>query len=279
VEGGELRVLVTGASGGLGRYVLRELKMNGYEVFAPSSSEMPVQNRLYVLNTIEHAQPQAILHLAALANVDRCSTEPELAMAVNALGTMHVAEAAVFKRIRLVYASTNDVFSECVGGPFSEDRVPVPGMPYSSTKLTGELAVRAVGGYAIRANFFTRHCNAKKSFVDYVLTSAKKEDPFPCYTNVLSTPVHASTLAKRLVDALMTPETGVLHLCSYNFMTRAEQAEAILRAYGLPTDRISPVPLLERRGRPLDARLTSIFGGVVGSIADEIKKLVTLEPL
>ena len=274
-----MRVLVTGASGGLGRYVVAELRAFGHETLIPSSTELPVHIQDGVARYMrDTARLDGIVHLAGLANVDRCSDEPELAMDVNALGAWHIARAAQ-GRIPLAYASTNDVFSECDGGPFGEDRTPVPGMPYSWSKLCGEMAIVGAGGFAVRANFFTRKCNAKQSFVDYVLTSTQEGKKFNCYTNVQATPVHASTLARTLVDGLLSHRSGVLHLCTSDYVHRGEQAEKILTAYGLPTDGIVPVEMINRRGRPLDARLTSMRGGIVGTVDEEIQKLVQAEPL
>lgn len=273
-----MRVLVTGASGGLGTYVVAELQKRGQEALTPSSTELPVELLSAVRCFVADNKPDAIVHLAGVANVDKCSTEPDRAMAVNAIGARNIAEVAR-RGLPLGFASTNDVFSECDGGPFDENRSPVPGMAYSWSKLCGEMAIVAVGGIAIRANFFTRRCNAKQSFVDYVLTSAQSGKKFNCYTNVLATPVHASTMARALVDGILSQQTGVLHLCTSDDVHRADQATRILKAYGLPTDGIVPTVMTDRRGRPLDARLTSVRRGIVGTVDEEIQKLVMSEPL
>ena len=54
---------------------------------------------------------------------------------------------------------------------------------------------------------------------------------------------------------------------------------AICRAYGLRADLAVEVDLEDRRGRPLDARLASVRGGTVGTVSDEIVKLIAAEPL
>lgn len=275
-----MRVLVTGGSGGLGRYVVRALSARGLDVLAPGRDALDITRQEDLRAYVAYERPEAVVHLAALANVDRCSEDPVLATRTNATATRHLVETCGGRLVRpFVYMSTNDLFSECAGGPFSESCDPAPGMAYSWSKYAGELAVLTVGGLAVRANFFTRHCRAKLSFAAYVIQNAGAGIPFRCYTNVRAAPVFAGTLAERMVDALLSGRAGVLHVASTDSVSRDEQARLLCRAYGLPEDGIMPVPLLDRRGRPLDARLTSERGGLVGTVAEEVAKLVREEPL
>mgnify|MGYP001604612726 CR=1 FL=1 len=276
-----MRVLVTGGSGGLGRYVVPALLARGFEVKAPSHAELDITCEESVRTSLATLSPQVIVHLAALSNVDRCFYEPEEASRLNVLGTEHLVRWARRGPLAsFVYMSTNDVFSECrEGGPFDESRTPAPGMPYSWSKWAGEQAVLAIGGLVIRANFFTRHCNAKQSFAAYVIENAREGRKFACYTNVLATPIFAGTLAERIGDAVQAGAAGILHIATRDAVSRVTQAEEICKAYGLPTNKIQSAPLLDRRGRPLDARLTSLREGLVGDVAEEIGKMVREEPL
>lgn len=274
-----MRVLITGGSGGLGRYVPRALLSRGAVVLAPRHEDLDITSPDALRAYIEQSRPTAVVHLAALANVDRCTEKVEEAVSVNSIATHRLAWACADARLLLVYMSTNDVFSECQDGPFSESRIPAPGMAYSWSKYVGEVAVVVAGGLAVRANFFTRHCRAKQSFAAYVVNSAHAGTPFPCYTNVIATPVFAGTLAEKMVEALLRGERGILHIASSDSVSREEQARRICQTYGLPADGIVPTELTARRGRPLDARLTSERGGLVGTVEGEIAKMAREEPL
>lgn len=271
-----MRALVTGSRGGLGTYVVRALEAAGYDVLDPPRTELDFTDREGVDLYLGALRPAVIIHLAALADVDRCGTHLEEAVRANVLATQYLVASA---RCPLVYMSTNDVFSECLDGPFDEGRTPAPGMPYSWSKFAGEQAVLAVGGLVVRANFFTRRCNSKRSFVAYVLEHAVRGVPFDCYTNVCTCPVFAGTLATVLVRSSTEDCRGVLHVATEDAVNRAEQAEKICEAYGLSSLGVRPVPLRDRCGRPLDARLTSVRGGIVGTVSSEIQKLVQAEPI
>lgn len=275
-------VLVTGGAGGLGRYVVRELLRRGVAPVAPPREALDVTSRGAVdvfVGSVGRGLA-GVMHLAALADVDRCADDPVAAALQNAAATSNVAAACAKRGVSLVYMSTNDVFSEVSSpGPFCESDLPAPGMAYSWSKFAGEAAVLAAGGLVVRANFFTRHCRAKRSFATYVLGGARGEHPLLCYENVLASPVFAGTLAERLVDAFLSGERDVLHVASSDWTSRADQARAICRAYGLSDEAVVPTRLTDRRGRPLDARLRSERRAPAGTVAEEAAKLAEEESL
>ena len=86
--------------------------------------------------------PDVVVHLAAYTAVDRAETEPDLAHAVNAIGTANVAAAAARAGAHLVYTSTDYVFDGTKATGYVEDDAPCPRSVYGRTKLEGELACR-----------------------------------------------------------------------------------------------------------------------------------------
>ena len=81
-----------------------------HEVLGTDIGNMPVDDRDAVLTTFADFRPELVLHGGALTAVDRCETEADLAFAVNAVGTRHVAEAAALVGAHVVYVSTDYVF-------------------------------------------------------------------------------------------------------------------------------------------------------------------------
>jgi UDP-glucose 4-epimerase len=87
----------------------------------------------------------AVVHLAAVADVNDVLASPETAERVNARGTLSVLEAARRAGVtRVVYASTIWVYSDCVPDEVDEDTLLAPPSHlYTSTKLAGELYCKA----------------------------------------------------------------------------------------------------------------------------------------
>jgi len=278
-----VRVLVTGGSGGLGRYVVRALEGKA-EVFAPSHKHVDITWNVDVLRFFCYVKPHVVVHLAAMANTAMCETHGHSAYKINARGTVNVVRACAEAKARLIYMSTDAVFAG--EGPHPEDKTPSPdvlvgskregeGSIYGFTKLGGEQAVAALGndGLIVRANFFTRHCNGKTSFAEYVAREARIPRFFHCYEGVVSTPVFAKTLAERIVQAVVEREHGILHVASSDSVNRVEQARMICEAYGLPTNTIVVDSTKASDGRLVAPR------GVRGTVREEIAKMVKEEPL
>ena len=272
-----MKALITGASGGLGRYVCRTATGLGWTVLSPSHKDLNLTCPDKVGVYLEENAPDVILHLAALTNVDRCQQASQATVQLNVLSTLHLARA----KKRLVFMSTNDVFSELVDadidGPYADQMIPAPGNVYAWSKFAAEQAVLAAEGVVVRANFFTRHCSSKESFVAYVLRNANERRPFDCYTNVVSSPIFAETLAKALCT-LTAGQSGVFHVSTVDSINRHEQAQEICRAYGLDASFAQPKLLENRAGRPLDARLTPSACIEQLYVNDEIDKLRKAEP-
>jgi nucleoside-diphosphate-sugar epimerase len=80
-----------------------------------------------------------VFHLAALSSVPRSVAEPERTYAVNAVGTVRVAEAA--RRVgvrRVVYSASSSAYGASERLPKVESDVPEPVSPYAASKLAGE---------------------------------------------------------------------------------------------------------------------------------------------
>mgnify|MGYP001559542972 CR=1 FL=1 len=274
-----MRALITGASGGLGRYVCQVADALGWETLTPSHTAFDLTVRDSVRDYLNLTTPDVVLHLAGLANVDRCQQHPQEAVQLNTLGTLHLTKLAK----RVVYMSTNDVFSELpdagTPGPYSFDDTPAPGNAYTWSKYAGEQAVLACNGAVVRANFFTRFCRAKESFVAYVLRNAQGRQSFDCYTNVIACPVFARTLAETLCSLAAGASRGVFHIATADSVNRLEQARMICEAYGLDGSFARGKLLENRDGRPLDARLIPNTGLEPLFVKEEIDRLQEAEPL
>lgn len=146
-------VAVTGASGGVGRALVRLLVEQGHtvraavrrpeqEILVESLGAQPFQADLTAPGTLERLVEGAdvVHHLAAWMGAPAGQAE-----AVNVEGTRAVARAAAAAGVkRLVLASTMAVYGPVTSGNVTEDRPLVSvGDPYADTKLRGEEAARS----------------------------------------------------------------------------------------------------------------------------------------
>jgi GDP-4-dehydro-6-deoxy-D-mannose reductase len=89
-----LRILVTGATGFVGRWLVKELGAAGHEpIAAPSSAELDISDADGVTRFIDVARPDAVAHFAGVAYAPDASRDPSRAFRVNELGTRVVISA------------------------------------------------------------------------------------------------------------------------------------------------------------------------------------------
>ncbi len=131
-----MKVLVTGARGMLGTDLCLELGKK-HEVLAFDLAEADL-TKPQAIDALVNARPDAVVHAAAMANVDGCERDPDAAYAVNTLGTRHVALACRRLDIPLLYVSTDFVFDGAKREPYYEWDQANPLGHYGRSKLAGE---------------------------------------------------------------------------------------------------------------------------------------------
>lgn len=140
-----MKVLLTGASGFLGRHVAQRLLADGFAVTGfdqnPGGPDHEtvlgdLTNPFAVEGAV--AGHDVVCHIGAIGDVYLAASDPALAASVNVLGTTNVAQAARKAEARVVYASTWEVYGTPQYEPIDEDHPTAPDHPYNITKLAGE---------------------------------------------------------------------------------------------------------------------------------------------
>ncbi len=259
-----MKILITGASGLLGRALLREASKSGVTVVAAYNSnplndglQMDITEQAQVHATIRRVAPDFVIHTAAFTDVDACEIEPQRAWDVNALGTKNVAEACDKHGARLVYISTDYVF-DGEDGPYPEEAPTHPINVYGESKLAGERFTLNSSVNAV-ARVCVLYGPDKPNFVSWVINSLRTQSPINVVRDQYNTPTYVGNCARALLRICELGLTGVYHVSGREQLNRYAFACAIADVFALNEKLINETTtdkLQQRARRPMNSSLS-----------------------
>jgi dTDP-4-dehydrorhamnose reductase len=250
-----MRALVVGSAGQLGRELVSRL---GDEVaWAGDLDEIDVTDRAVVTSVVERVEPDVVFNATAYNKVDAAETEPDRALAVNALAPRWLAMAAREAGALLVHYSTDYVFDGTADRPYREDDCPRPLGAYGVSKLTGEQLVAAIGGehLVIRTSGLLGRGGSEQkggSFADRILARARSRQPLRVVADQAFAPTCAPDLALASLALVRAGSRGIVHVANAGSCSWHGLAVSILALAGVdvPVEAIASADLALPARRP-----------------------------
>ena len=268
-----MRLLVTGASGMLGRDVMRAGERAGFELTGLTHSELDVTDPAAVERAVARVAPDAVVNCAAWTDVDGAETHRQEARAVNVDGASHLARAAAAAGVQLVHVSTDYVFTgdapldeAGAARPYVESDPTGPRSVYGETKLEGELRVlEASRDHTVVRSSWLFGVDGH-NFVATMLRLAGERDAVQVVTDQVGCPTWTGHLAPALLGLIQREVSGLVHLAGAREVSWNRFAREIFRQAELDC-RVEPVTSAEvarPAPRPAWSALASERGDVLG---------------
>lgn len=222
-----MRVLVTGASGQLGKDVVALFQQKGHEVMGCSRSELDITSLEQCQQVIGGFQPDSIIHCAAYTAVDAAETDVDGAYKVNAVGTRNVAVAAEKVGAKLVYISTDYVFNGRSATPYQEYDNTDPQSVYGKSKRAGEVLTQSLSSryFIVRTSWvYGLHGN---NFVKTMLRLGQEKPQLQVVHDQKGSPTYTVDLARFLEELVHTEKYGIYHASNSGDCTWFEFTQAI----------------------------------------------------
>lgn len=183
---------------------------------------------------LDAIDPDAILHLAAIASNDVVRRDPQRAWAINVEATALLADWCRGRDRRLVFTSTDVVFDGAKAW-LNEAEPPRPVTSYSRSKAAAEPYVLATprGLVARIALQFGPGRHGVESFFDRTLAAVRRGESQTFFVDEYRTPLDYATTADILVRLLGTEATGIVHVGGQERVSRFELARRVVLALGL----------------------------------------------
>lgn len=278
-----MRVVLTGASGQLGAYLLDALIVAGHDVRAWSGHTersrdgrvlRPVEltDAAMTARALADDDPDVVVHLAALSAADAVRRDPERGRALNVIATERLAQWCAERGRRLVFTSTDLVFDGSRSWWHESDAAAAV-LEYGRTKRDAERHVlTASRGLVARTSllFGPSRCG-RAGFFDRAIAALSARESQRFFADEYRTPLHYATAAAILARLVEHDCVGVLHVAGRERVSRCELMRRAAVALGLDAALVganlrADVPLPEPR--PADVSLdTSRLAGLFPDLA------------
>ena len=249
-----MRILVIGASGFIGRYVMRRLgaspdhAVSGTYGSGPPADDGNAWHQVELTDTtalerlFDETGPEAVIHLAAIADIGAAERDPERATAVNVSATSTIVRLCERHGSKLIFVSTECVF-DGERGFYREDETPRPTSHYGRTKWEAEQEVvwLAESWSIIRTSIVYGWPHpGKRNFAPWLIENLRGGQPYHAPTDVLRTPVYVEHLVDGVERTVAGNYPGILHIAGRDWVSMHEFAAAIANAFDLDSNLVQP---------------------------------------
>ena len=148
-----MKIVITGGTGFLGKRLCEKLKQNSHKIMSYDIIDgYDILNKEQLEKTFIDFKPDAVIHLAACADLNIFHEKPEISYKINVIGTRNILQACEKYNARLLFASTCCCYGNNDTHPTDETSPTCPTEPYAQSKKESEKEISEVG---------LPHCNMR----------------------------------------------------------------------------------------------------------------------
>jgi dTDP-4-dehydrorhamnose reductase len=269
-------LLVTGATGTLGRAVARLCTARGLAHRMTTRHDLDVRNPRSIEQALDEARPWAVVNTAGYVRVDDAEVEVDDCLAANRDGAAALAAACAARGLRFATFSSDLVFDGAKGAPYVESDRVAPLNVYGRSKAEAEALVLAAHGEAlvIRTSAFFGPWD-EHNFVTVALRTLVAGEPFTAAADLVVSPTYVPDLVETTLDLLIDAERGIWHLATPGAVTWVELARRAAAAAGLDEGLVVPASAAELgwiAPRPAFSALGSDRSSIMPPLTDALAR-------
>jgi dTDP-4-dehydrorhamnose reductase len=253
-----MTILITGANGFLGHYLVEELLEKGHEVIATGKGEcrlpyadrtgftyasMDFTNPYDVHDVFEKFRPQAVVHAGAQSKPDESELNQMQTYLTNVEGTVHLLVNAAELQCFFLFVSTDFIF-DGQKGMYNEDDEAKPVNYYGKTKLEAEELVKDYDyEWAIVRTVlvYGKPLTGRSNILTIVKDKLEKGETYNVVDDQVRTPTYVGDLAGGIITILEKKAFGIFHLSGRDVLTPYQMAIKTANYLGLDSSLINRV--------------------------------------
>ena len=268
------KLLITGATGLLGSHILRAAQERWHPVATYHRTTR--RQAQYFFGEIDHGridlgdysetkammadvQPAAVIHTAAIADLDYCEQYPHDSLRINLHAATNLAALCGDMDIPFVFTSTDLVF-DGANAPYAEDDPPAPINVYAEHKAFAEEGILAVYADAVVARLplmIGYGSLGRETFFHKLVAAFRRGQEVTLFGDAVRTPVSAAVAAQGLLQmagsgfeddvnvAEIDRVVGRLHLGGREQISVFELGLQTLRILGMHDRLAVPISVLD----------------------------------
>lgn len=251
------KILVTGANGFTGFYLVRQLLQKNFMVIATGRGEcrlpfegpnfiyepMDFTNEVQPAQVFEKHRPDVVVHGGAISKPDECEQNRENAFLNNVTGTIYLLHHARQHGSFFIFLSTDFVF-DGEKGMYTEDDPRGPVNYYGETKLMAEDEVmKYPADWAIVRTVlvYGKPLSARQNLLTSTAQALRKGEQLKIFNDQVRTPTFVEDLALGIVRIIERKASGIYHISGEDVRTPYDMAIAVARHLGHGENLIRPV--------------------------------------
>ncbi len=268
------RIILTGGMGFVGGNIVTQAGP-GWEIHAITRQIAPASKGNLHWHSVDpldrdslgrlfaEVRPDAVIHAAALSDIDACEADPETAERINVGITDGLVALCRAFGSKMVYFSSDSIFDGLDGG-YEECAPPNPINVYAKTKVAAERVVMmgAPIWVIVRPSLVMGFPVGEtgNAFLFRLVQSLRKGQAVALPKAELRTPVDVVTLSRAVIELTEGRYSGHFHLSCHDALSRYEIGVRICRRLGYPTHLVvdsKPSVATGRARRPANVSLSN----------------------
>lgn len=264
-------VLITGATGTLGRAFARVAGSRGITHHLLCRAEMDIASRASVCALLDRFSPAALINTAGYVRVDDAEQDEARCFRENTAGPILLAEECARRGVPLLVFSSDLVFDGAAGRPYLESDVVNPLNVYGRSKaeMEGGVLAACADALVVRTSAFFGPWD-EHNFVAVTLRDLSRGQTVRVLDSVVS-PTYVPDLVNACLDLLQQRVAGLRHIANSGSISWHDLALAVVARAGLPA-RIEPIHEPLPAARPRYTVLATQYAPALPPLSDALDR-------
>ena len=259
------KILIFGSSGLFGKNLQHRLSKDKYSLILHSRNNnsylsFNLFNQKEIEKCLNLHEPDVVINLVAMTDVDQCESNPQEAYFSNSLIPHNIAQSLinVNKDIYLIQFSTDHLYDSA--SPSKEGDVIIKNI-YALSKFCGDMAaLQYPKSIVMRTNFFGKSIqNSRDSFSDWIFNSLRNKIKIKLLNDVFFSPLSINSLIGIIENLTHHQPTGIFNVGSRSGLSKADFGVMFAKMLNLNLNLIESISYKEANfynaNRPLDMRM------------------------